>query len=1148
MEVTRRQFIKIGLTTIGGLLISRPLLSELKFVPKIDNPLDFYPERDWEKIYRSQFRYDYTYHFLCAPNDTHNCLLRAFVKNGVITRIGPSYGYGKAKDVYGNQASSRWEPRLCNKGLALNRRVYGPRRVKYPVVREGFKRWVDAGFPRGGDGRPPKKYLQRGKEHFIRVSWDEAFDYVAKTLLNIAQTYTGDEGRKFLEMQEYDPSSIEATKGAGTQVLKFRGGMPLLGITRVFGMYRLANSMALLDDRLRKTGANRALGGRGWDNYSFHTDLPPGHPMVTGQQTIDFDLVDAENAKLIIPWGMNWISTKMPDAHWLTEARSKGTKVLTVTVEYSSVASKSDEVVIIRPGTDTAFALGVAGVIMDEQLYDREYVKSFTDLPLLVRMDNLKLLRAEEIFPDYRSTMGGRDVVVLKKGQVPPEPLKAGDKQYIPEDIYKSWGSFVVWDKKTDKPVGLSRDDVGKFFAQKRLDPHVEGEFEVQIAEKRVKVRTVFSLIKEYIDGNFTPDSVSKVTWAPKEAIFKVARQIAANKEKTLIAVGMGPNHFFNNDLKDRAIFLVCALTKNIGVHGGNIGSYAGNYRAAYYDGIAQYINEDPFHIELDEKEQVRVKGYFKFESAHYYNHDDKPLRVGNKLFTGKSHIPTPTKSLMFCNSNSILGNVKGHYNVVKNVLPNIEMITCSEWWWTASCEYADIVFAVDSWAEPKFPDATASVTNPFLQIFPRSPLSRLHDTRGDIEVFAGVSRALSKRINDRRFEDYWKFVHENKVEVYLQRIFDHSSMAKGYDVLELEEEAKKGIPALLMSRTYPKTVGWEQTIESKKWYTKSGRLEFYREEDEFIEYGENLPVHREPVDATVYEPNIIVAKPHPAIKPKQPKDYDIRENDLSTEVRQVRNVMKTPEEMLSSSHPLKKLGYSHVYITPKYRHAAHTMPVDTDIIAMWFGPFGDPFRRDKRKPWVGEGYIDINPEDAKALGIEDGDYIWVDADPEDRPYYGKKDKNSWDYKVSRLMLRARYYWGIPRTVSRSWFHMYGATHGSVEGHLNNTDGLARNPRTNYQAMYRFGSHQSCTRSWLKPTWMTDSLVRKNAIGPLIKTGFAADVHCPTGAPKESFVKLSKAEPGGINGTKLWGPAESGLRPTYENEAMKRFLGGGYLL
>jgi len=1148
-KLTRKQFLKVSLTSIAGLTASKPLLAALKFIPEVDNPLEFYPNRDWEKIYRSQFKFDSTFHFLCAPNDTHNCLLRAYVKNDIITRIGPSYGYGKAKDVYGNQASHRWEPRLCNKGLVLNRRVYGPRRVKYPMVREGFKKWVEAGFPRGADGKPSSEYLQRGKENFVKVSWDEIFEIAAKGLINIATTYSGDSGKALLTQQGYDPAMIEAMKGAGVQALKFRGGMPLLGITRLLGMYRTANSMAILDSHIRGLSAEEAMGAKGWDNYSWHTDLPPGHPMVTGQQTIDFDLVDAENSKLIIPWGMNWISTKMPDGHWLTEARVKGAKIVSVTVEYSSVASKSDEVVIIRPGSDPAFALGLANVIIQEKLYDEEYVASSTDLPFLVRMDTLKLLRAEEVFADFKPPQGAREVKIVNKGEKPPAPIKQGGQQHISQDLLNEFGSFVVWDKDKNALGVVTRDEVGKYFVEKGIKPVLDAdEYEiVDLKGNKLKVRTVYSILSQYIKDNFDPDTVSKITWAPKEAIISLARQIAENKGKTLVAVGMGPNHFFNNDLKDRAIFLVCSLTRNIGTHGGNIGSFAGNYRVAYFDGIGQYISEDPFNPELDETKPAKVRQYFKFESAHYYNHGDQPLRIGNKLFTGKSHIPTPTKSLMFANANSILGNLKGHYDMVINTLPKIDMITVSDWWWTASCEYADVVFPVDSWAEFKYPDATAAVTNPFLQMYPTTPLKRLHDTKADVEIYAGVAKALSRLLNDNRFADFWKFVDDGRVDVYLQRIMSASSMAKGYKVLELEKDAKEGIPALLMSRTYPKIMGWEQANENKKWYTKTGRLEFYREEDEFIEYGENLPVYREPVDGTIYEPNVIVAKPHPAIKPAQPEKYGLTKENLSTDVRQVRNVVMTPEELLKSAHPLRKDGWSHVYITPKYRHGAHTTPIDTDIIAIWFGPFGDPTRRDKRNPWVGEGYVDINPEDAKSLGIEDGDYVWVDADPEDRPYHGEKIPGSENYRLSRLCLRARYYYGIPRTVSRSWFNMYGATYGSVQGHLENKDGLARNPRTGYQAMYRFGSHQSATRGWLKPTLMTESLVRKDTVGQVISKGFAPDVHCPTGAPKESFVKFSKAEDGGINPEKLWRPVKLGLRPTYENAAMKNFLKGAFV-
>ena len=189
-----------------------------------DNPLAHYPERGWERVYRDLWSHDSKFTFLCAPNDTHNCILDAYVKSGVISRIGPTMRYGQATDMYGNKASHRWDPRICQKGLALTRRFYGDRRVRHPMVRAGFKRWVEEGFPRGDDGRPSEEYFQRGRDEWVRVSHDEAASYVAKALVDIATTYTGEEGAKRLEAQHYQPKTIAAMKGSGTQALKFRGG------------------------------------------------------------------------------------------------------------------------------------------------------------------------------------------------------------------------------------------------------------------------------------------------------------------------------------------------------------------------------------------------------------------------------------------------------------------------------------------------------------------------------------------------------------------------------------------------------------------------------------------------------------------------------------------------------------------------------------------------------------------------------------------------------------------------------------------------------------------------------------------------------------------------------------------------------------
>ncbi|MBX3276587.1 MAG: molybdopterin-dependent oxidoreductase [Acidobacteria bacterium] len=1138
-EFSRRDFLQtISAAGFGALAVSANTAWALEAV---SNPLAAYPDRGWERVYRDLWKYDSKYTFTCAPNDTHNCLLNAYVRQGVITRIGPTMRYGEAKDLAGKGSTHRWDPRICQKGLALTRRFYGDRRVNQTMVRAGFKKWYEAGFPRGRDGRPPEQYFQRARDEWVRMPHEEAAGIVAAALKNIAETYTGEAGKARLKAQHYDEETIEATGGAGTQVLKFRGGMPLLGVTRVFGLYRMANSMALLDAQIRKVGPDKAVGGRGFDNYSWHTDLPPGHPMVTGQQTVEFDLSAVEHAKTVVVWGMNWITTKMPDAHWLTEARLKGTRVVVIACEYSATASKGDEVIVVRPGTTPALALGFAHVILRDKLWDRDYVRQWTDLPILVRMDTLKYLRAEDVFA--RPPADLKATHVLKEGEREP-PAAEHTRNIVPEKMRRDWGDYVWWDRAANAPKALTRDEVGK---NSRVgDAQLEGSIEVTLADgKRVRCRPVFDLVNEYA-AHFDPKTVEELTWAPAAAVESLARHIAKQPGTTLFAVGMGPNQFFNNDNKDRDIFLLAALTGNVGRIGGNVGSYAGNYRVALFNGSPQYINENPFDIELDPEKSARPRQYWRAESAHYYNHEDHPLRVGNRLLTGSTHMPTPTKSLWFANANSILGNVKWHYNTVINVLPRIEMIAVQEWWWTASCEWADVVFGVDSWAELKHPDMTASVTNPFLSVFPRTPIPRIFNTRGDIEVLALVGGKLAELTGDGRFNDYWKFVRDGRTDVYLQRVLDHSTNTKGYKFTELEAKALEGVPALMNSRTTPKAVGYDQLADSAPWYTKSGRLESYREEDEFIEAGENLPVHREPVDSTFYEPNIIIAPKHEAMRPAGPESYGVRRDDLSCETRCGRNVVLTWEEAKRTAHPLMKEGFKFIFHTPKYRHGSHTTPIDTDMIAVLFGPFGDLHRKDKRSPFVTEGYVDINPADAQALGVEDGDYVWIDPDPEDRPFRGWQ-KNKRDHELARLLCRARYYPGTPRGVTRMWFNMYAATPGSMQGQRERADGLAKNPRTGYQAMFRSGSHQSATRGWLKPTLMTDSLVRKGTFGQSIGKGFMPDVHCPTGAPRESFVKITRAEPGGIEGQALWRPAALGIRPRYESEGMKKYLAGDFI-
>src|SRR5678815_2448008 len=91
------------------------------------------------------------------------------------------------------------------------------------------------------------KFDSRGTDKFDKIGWDDAFTYIAKGYQAIARRYSGPSGAQLLAEQGYPPEMIQAMEGAGTRTLKFRGGMGLLGVLGKYGMYRLSNSMALLD-------------------------------------------------------------------------------------------------------------------------------------------------------------------------------------------------------------------------------------------------------------------------------------------------------------------------------------------------------------------------------------------------------------------------------------------------------------------------------------------------------------------------------------------------------------------------------------------------------------------------------------------------------------------------------------------------------------------------------------------------------------------------------------------------------------------------------------------------------------------------------------------------------------------------------------
>ncbi|MCP5522307.1 MAG: molybdopterin-dependent oxidoreductase [Verrucomicrobiales bacterium] len=1140
-HLSRRDFIqRSGLIGAGVAAAQMLPLRFLQAQQAIPNPLAHYPNRDWERIYRNQYAYDSTFSWVCAPNDTHNCRVTAHVRNGVITRMGEQFDVGTYADLEGNKASWNWGNRHCAKGYTFHRVIYGPYRLKHPIVRRGWKRWADDGFPYlTKELRAKYQFDSRGTDRFERLSWDDAFEYIAKGLRAIASRYSGEEGAQRLAEQGYPPEMIEDMGGAGTRTMKCRGGMGLLGVMGKYGMYRLSNSLALLDVQVRGVGEDQARGGRNWSNYTWHGDQAPGQPWVHGLQNSECDFNDHRFSKLIIMNGKNLVENKITDSHWFIECMERGAKIVVIAPEYGAPSTKSDYWVPVRPSTDAALWLGVTRLLMDNRWYDADFVKQFTDFPLLLRADNLRRLRAHEVFPDYQNTLA----------------LDGASKQVqgITDEQHAQLGDYVVWDARTNAPKAIHRDLVGQKLIQAGVDPVLDWTGKVRLADgSEVEVKTAWAQYQVHLE-DYDLDSVAEITGAPRELVQRLAQDIATIKPAS-IHQGEGINHWFHATEANRAAYLPVMLTGNIGKPGAGCHGWAGNYKAALFQGskltgpgFKGWVAEDPFHPNLDEAahgREVVAHAFTKDEEPAYWNHGDLPLIVdtpkeGRRCFTGQSHMPTPTKALLFTNVN-LINNAKWAYGVIKNVNPRVELIVSIDIQATASVEYSDFALPANSWCEFEDLEITASCSNPFLQLW-KGGIKPLYDTKDDLSILAGIAAGLSRVTGDQRFRDYFKFEHEGKRRVYIQRLLDTCTTTTGYTVEDIMA-GKYGPPggALLNFRTYPRIPFYEQIHDSWPFYTDTGRLHSYSDDPTAIECGENFIVHREGPEATPYLPNVIVSS-NPWVRPN---DFGIPLNAEHWDERTIRNVKLGWDKVKESKNFLWEKGYQFYCLTPKSRHSVHSSWANVDWHLIYNSNFGDPYRIDKRLPNVSEHQLHMNPQAARDHGLNDGDYVYVDANPADRPYLGATPSDPF-YKVSRLMLRVTFNGAYPYHVVMMKHGTFIATEKTVKAQQTRPDGLSLT-ENGYIANFRFGSQQSINRNWHMPMHQTDTLFHKSKVFMSFLFGGEADNHAINTVPKECLVRITKAEDGGLGGKGAWRGGADGMSPDAENDVMKTYLAGDF--
>ena len=343
---------------------------------------------------------------------------------------------------------------VCARGLSTVKMVYHPDRLKYPMKRQGA----------------------RGEGKWQRISWDEALDTIVQRLKEISDRHGSSSVALVMDLMGI--LSTDATLGflgacQGTFILPAGCG----------------DSAGPCADRV-------CYGSPWWYGEDYTTQF--------------------ENPAFCLIWGNNPAETDSFKWRRIRDAKERGARGVVFAPRFSTTASKADEYVPSRPGTDAALALGMMNVILDRGLQDTSFITKYTVGPFLVRGNNGMFLREKDIAP--------------------------GESE-----------KHMVWDTQTNAPQAYDVPEVA---------PAVTGVYRV----KGEDCKTAFQLLVE-LAQEYPPHRASEITGIPVDTIIRLAAEYATTKPAASFR-GMGCQRTFHGDLTFHAIITLAAITGNISFEG----------------------------------------------------------------------------------------------------------------------------------------------------------------------------------------------------------------------------------------------------------------------------------------------------------------------------------------------------------------------------------------------------------------------------------------------------------------------------------------------------------------------------------------------------------------------------------------------------
>ena len=247
---------------------------------------------------------------------------------------------------------------VCLKCLSQIQTVYSPRHVLHPMKRVG----------------------ERGENRWEAISWEEAVDLAGEQIATA--------------VKKYGPYAYWSARGGGGAYIEWETS----GLDYTFGGCNSLASGACQCAMPRDFVSTTSVGF----NCCVDMDNVDRWVGITDNAELDGTRRD-DTERVFVLWGSQPRSSKAAHGgHGLTDARSNlGVKTIVVDPYMTAEATKADVWLPVRPGSDCALMLSWIHHIIENDLYDEQFVKHWTNLPFLINPDTRLAYRAEEVWPDY---------------------------------------------------------------------------------------------------------------------------------------------------------------------------------------------------------------------------------------------------------------------------------------------------------------------------------------------------------------------------------------------------------------------------------------------------------------------------------------------------------------------------------------------------------------------------------------------------------------------------------------------------------------------------------------------------------------------------------------------------------------------------